>query len=73
MERIRNDDHTENGWKTTSNSIKKPAYTNFTELKMLETIGISLLRGHQAPDATVGSADRISQEWGFEYSNFLHF
>ena len=35
MERIRKDDHTENGWMTSGNSVRGRLYTNFIEL--LET------------------------------------
>ena len=44
MEQIRKEDHTENGWTTLSNGVRKPLYTGFMELHKLETSGLLLSR-----------------------------
>ena len=49
MEQRGNNDHTENGWMTSGNGVRKPLYTNSIELHMLDTSGILLMRQYQAP------------------------
>ena len=49
MERMRKDDHVDNGWVTPSNGVRKPLHTNFIELHLLETSRILFLRRHKAP------------------------